>query len=179
MPTDPARVTTILRRLRTEVGDIEFGYRAQGLFALVLKMIGASVVDVKNQGHPDIIVLLEGRRTRVEVEIASARERYHVIKADDAQAVAPDESNEQGYLAVLDIATPVRWAPIEYSRFRHRLGRQPLATLHAIAHRELARACNDAFAEIIIADAERLPALTFHLLRQRILPRVEDDQHSP
>ena len=38
-------------------------------------------------------------------------------------------------------------------------------------HPELARACNDAFAEIIIADAERLPALTFHLLCQRILLR--------
>ena len=69
------------------------------------------------------------------------------IKADDAVAVAPAERNEQGYLAVLDIAEPVRWAPIEYSRIRRRLGRQPLATMHALAHRELARACTDAFAE--------------------------------
>ena len=164
MPTNPARVAAILRRLRTEVGDIEFGYRAQGLFAHVLKQIGASVVEVRNQGHPDIIVLLGGRLTRIEVEIAPMGQRYHVIKADDAEAVAPSERNEQGYLAVLDIAEPVRWAPIEYSRFRRRLGKQPLATLHALAHRELARACNDAFVEIIIADAERLPALTFHLL---------------
>ena len=167
--TDAVRVAAILRRLRAEVGDIEFGYRAQGLFAYVLKQIGASVVDVKNQGHPDIIVLLGGRLTRVEVEIASMGERYHVIKMDDAEAVAPTSVKEQGYLAVLDIAAPVRWAPIEYSRFRHRLGRQPLATLHALAHRELARACNDAFVEIIISNAERLPALTFHLLCQRIL----------
>ena len=83
----------------------------------------------------------------------------------------PTERNEQGYLAVLDVAEPVRWAPIAYSQIRRRLGRQPLATLHALAHRELARACNDAFAEIIIANAERLPALTFHLLCQRVLLR--------
>ena len=167
----PARVAAILRRLRAEVGDIEFGYRAQGLFAQVLKQLGASLVAVRSQGHPDIIALLGGRLTRVEVEIASMSDRYHVIKADDAVALAPTERNEQGYLAVLDIAEPVRWAPIEYSRIRRRLGRQPLATMHALAHRELARACNDAFAEIVIANAEQLPALTFHLLCQRVLRR--------
>ena len=171
MPTDSARVAAILRRLRADVGDIEFGYRAQGLFAHVLKQIGASVVEIRHQGHPDIIVLLRGQLTRVEVEIASMGKRYHVIKADDAEAVAPIERHERGYLAVLDIAEPVRWATIEHSRIRPRLGRQPLATLHALAHRELARACTDAFAEIVIADAERLPALTFRLLCQRVLPR--------
>ena len=170
-PTDRARVSAILRRLRAEVGDIEFGYRAQGLFAHVLKQIGASVVEVKHQGNPDITVLLGGRLTRVEVEIASMGERYHVIKADDAEAIAPTERDEQGYLAVLDIAEAVRWAPIAYSGIRRRLGRQPLATLHALAHWELARVCNDAFAEITIANAERLQALTFHLLRQRVLRR--------
>ena len=91
-PTDPARVAAILRRLRAEVGDIEFGYRAQGLFAHVLKQIGASVVEVRNQGHPDITVLLGGRLTRVEVEIASIGERYHVIKADDAEGGRAYES---------------------------------------------------------------------------------------
>ena len=171
MATDLARVAAILRRLRVEVGDREFGYRAQGLFAHVLRQIGASVVEVKNNGHPDIIVQREGRLTRVEVEIAPMGERYHVIKADDVKAVAPIEHNQQGYLAVLDIAEPVRWAPIEYSRIRFRLGRQPLATLHSLAHRKLARECNDAFAEFIRANAERLPALTFRLLRQRVLRR--------
>ena len=53
-----------------------------------------SVVEVRSQGHPDIIVLLWGRLTKVEVEIASMRERYHVIKADDTEAVAPTERNE-------------------------------------------------------------------------------------
>lgn len=168
MLTDTTRVAAALRRLRADVGDIEFGYRAQGLFALVLKRIGASVLNVRNKGHPDILVLLGGRLTRVEVEVAPMGKRHHVIKADDASAVAPTRRNEQGYLSVLDIADPVRWAPIEYSRFRHRFGRQPLATLHALAHMELASACNDAFVEIIVANEDRLPALTFRLLCQRV-----------
>ena len=135
----------------------------------MLEQIGASVVEVNSQGHPDIIVRLGGSLTRIEVEIASMGERFHVIKEDDVKAVTPTERDEQGFLAVLDIAVPVRWAPIEYSRIRPRLGRQPLATLHALAHQELAKACNDTFARMIIADADRLPALTFHLLCQRVL----------
>ena len=169
MSTNLARVAALLRRLRAEVGDIEFGYRAQGLFAYVLKQIGGSVVDVKSNGHPDITVVLGGRLTRVEVEIASMGERYHVIKKEDVEAVTPTERDEQGYLAVLDIAEPIRWAPIEYCRIHRNLGRQSLATLHALAHRELTRACNDAFVEFIVANAERLQALTFHLLCRRVL----------
>ena len=169
MPTDLTRVAAVLRGLRAEVGAIEFGYRAQGLFAHVLKRIGASVVDVRHQGHPDIIILLGRRLTRIEVEIAAMGERYHVIKQDDVCGIKPTKRNEQGYLAVLDIAEPVRWTLLEYSRIRRRLGRQPLATLHALSHRELGSACNSAFAEIVIADAERLSALTFQLLCQRVL----------
>ena len=166
---DPARFADILRCLRTDVGDIEFGFRVQGLFAHVLQRIGATVIDVRNQGHPDIIMMLGGKLARVEVEIASIRGEYHTIKTDDVEGVAPTGTGEQGYLAVLDIAEPVRWAPIEYSRLCHRVGRQRLATLHALAHRELARDCNDAFGQMIIAHARQLPALTYHLLRQRVL----------
>ena len=157
--------------LGTEVGDIEFGYRAQGLFAVVLNQVGGSVLEVKSQGHPDIAALLGGRLTRVEVETAPMGARFHVIKKDDVRAVAPLERNQQGYLAVLDIAEPVRWAPIEYSRLRRRVGKLPLATLHALADRELARSCNEAFGEFITTNAEQLSALTFRLLRRRVLTR--------
>jgi len=167
--TDATPIAATLRRLRAEVGDIEFGYRAQGWFAHVLKQIGGSVLEVKNRGHPDIVAWLGGQLTRVEVEIAPMGERCHVIKTDDVQAVAPLERNQQGYLAVLDIAEPVRWAPIEYSRIRRRPGKQPLATLHALAEPELARSCNEAFGEFITANAERLSALTFRLLCRRVI----------
>lgn len=167
--TDAAHIAATLRRLRAEVGNREFGYRAQGLFAHVLEQIGADVREVKNRGHPDIVVLLAGRLTRVEVEVAPMGERYHEIKPDDVQAVAPRERNQLGYLAVLDIAEPVRWAPIEYSRIRSRQGKQPLATLHALADPQLTESCNEAFRAFITANAERLSALTYRLLRQRVI----------
>ena len=44
----------ILARLRDEVGDSEFGYRLQALFAHVLGRLGASILEVNAQGHPDI-----------------------------------------------------------------------------------------------------------------------------
>ena len=170
--TDRQRVAVLLRELRSEVGDSRFGYRAQGLFAHVLKEIGASEIEVRRTGHPDIVALLGGSRIRFEVEIASVSKRHHVVKADDVEGIAPRSGgNERGYLAVLDIVEPVRWTAIEYSRIRHRLGRQPLATLHALADRELAGASNAAFFEIINRNAERLPALTFSRLCQGFLPQ--------
>jgi hypothetical protein len=162
-------VTEALRCLRADVGDIEFGYRAQGLFAHVLKRTGASVLEVRNQGHPDIIAILNGRLTRFEIEIASQGDRHHVIKHDDLESITPSLPNELGYLAVLDMAEPLRWAVLEYSRVRRRLGRVPMSTLHAVAERDLSNACNVAFTELILESIERLRALTFHLLCDRVL----------
>jgi hypothetical protein len=165
--SDP--VADALRRLRADVGDIEFGYRAQGLFAHVLKRIAASVLEVRNQGHPDIVAILNGHLTRFEIEIASKADRHHVIKTDDLESISPVLPNESGYLAVLDLAEPLRWAVLEHSRVRGRLGRAPMATLHAVADRDLSKACNVAFSELILESVERLRALTFHLLCDRVL----------
>jgi hypothetical protein len=169
MGTTRNDVTAALRQLRADVGDIEFGYRAQGLFAHVLKRIGASVLEIRNQGHPDIIANLNGRLTRFEIEIASKGDRYHVIKNDDLESIARVLPNEMGYLAVLDMAEPLRWAVLESSRVKGRLGRTPMATLHAVADRDLSKACNVAFLELILESMERLRALTFHLLCDRVL----------
>lgn len=163
------RTTEALRRLRADVGDIEFGYRAQGLFAHVLKRIGASVLEIRNQGHPDIVASLNGRLTRFEIEIASKADRHHAIKDDDLRSTAPVLRSDMGYLAVLDMAEPLRWAVMEHSRVRGRSGRVPMSTLHAVADRELSKACNVAFVELIVESIDRLPALTFHLLCDRVL----------
>jgi hypothetical protein len=165
--SDP--VTEALRRLRAAVGDGEFGYRAQALFAHVLKRIGASVLEVRSQGHPDIVASLNGHLTRFEIEIASKADRHHVIKNDDLQSIAPMLPNERGYLAVLDMAEPMRWAVLEHGRAEGRLGRTPMTTLHAVADRDLSKACNVAFSGLILESAERLRALTFHLLCDRVL----------
>jgi len=162
-------VADALRRLRADVGDIEFGYRAQGLFAHVLKHTGAAVLEIRSQGHPDILATVNGRLARFEIEIAAKSDRHHVIKNDDVMSIAPVTPNELGYLAVLDMAEPLCWALLEHSRLRGRLGRTPMSTLHAICDSELSKACSVAFSEIIAECAARLPALTFHLLCDRVL----------
>ena len=112
----------LLGRLRAEIGDIEFGYRAQGLFASVLNRIGARVLEIRHQGHPDIVASLGGRLARFEVEITSIGDRYHTIKADDLASLKPALEGEAGFLAILDATHPVRWAVIEYGRIRKPLG---------------------------------------------------------
>src|SRR5947209_3953489 len=61
---NPELFACVLSSLRAEVGDIEFGYRAQGLFAQVLRRVGANVREIRHQGHPDIIADLDGRLAR-------------------------------------------------------------------------------------------------------------------
>jgi hypothetical protein len=70
---------------------------------------------------------------------------------------------------VLDMAEPLRWAVLEHSRLRSRLGRAALSTLHAVADRDLSKACNVAFSEPILESIDRLRGLTFHLLCDRVL----------
>jgi hypothetical protein len=72
-------------------------------------------------------------------------------------------------LAILDATYPIRWAVIEYSRIRKRLGRWPLATLHAIADADLSKQCTGGFCELLAENSQRLRALTFHLLCDRVL----------
>ncbi len=159
----------VLSCLRTEIGDIEFGHRAQAFFAHVLQHIGARVLEIRHQGHPDIVASLGGRFARFEVEVASGRDRDHTIKSDDLMSIRPVHSADAGFLAILDATHPVRWAVIEHSRIRKRLGRWPLATLHAIADADLSRRCTAAFREILCENRQHLQALTFHLLCDRVL----------
>ena len=113
------------------------------------------------------------RLTRFEIEVASKDDRHHIIKNDDVVAIAPIQPGEAGYLAVLDMAGPLRWATLEHSRIRARLGQTPISTLHAVSDREMSNACNDAFTDLIRKSADRLFALTFHLLRKRTLREDE------
>jgi hypothetical protein len=105
----------------------------------VLNRIGAKDLEIRHQGHPDIVANLSGRLARFEVEITSIGDRYHTIKADDLASLKPVLDGDAGFLAILDASHPVRWAVIEYGRIRKRLGRWPLATLHAIADPDLSK----------------------------------------
>ena len=165
----PDQVTAhdLVRHLRTRVGDIEFGYRIQALLAHTLMRLGAQIVELNPQGHPDIVVSLNGVYP-VEVEAAPSIARSHVIKSDDIDSTSgPDRP---GYLAVLDCALPLAWIVLPHERLKRRgSGPVHLVTLRAMADTELSSLCTQEFAKLLIDNRERLLNLTFHLLRDRAL----------
>jgi hypothetical protein len=131
------------------------------------------VLEIRHQGHPDIVALLYGRMASFEVEAASARDRYHTVKSDDIEAIEHSaHSHNLGFLAVLDSAYPVRWAVIEYHRIKSRLGRWPMVTLHALADKDLSQQCSAAFHEVLNENSTKLRDLTFNLLCERVLGGV-------
>jgi hypothetical protein len=163
-------LASILGNLRREVGDGEFGYRTQGLFAHVLMALGANVEEIRPQGHPDIVAKLEGQRVLVEVEVASATSRNHVIKLDDLEAISTRIPGESGVLAVLDCAVPIRWIVVDSKTLsRDRKGVILLSTLLAMANQSLSRRCTEAFKSLVECHCLEMKNLTFNLLCARAL----------
>jgi len=163
-------IASILTDLRRKVGNSEFGYRTQGLFAHVLMAIGADVEEIRSQGHPDIVARLEGQRLLIEIEVTSTTSRHHVIKVDDIQAISTNIPGEIGMLAVLDCAIPIRWIVIDSKVLSpDRKGVILLTTLQAMSNQSLSRRCTEAFSRLIEAHCIDLPNLTFNLLCSRAL----------
>ena len=153
--------------LRLLVGDIEFGYRIQGLLAHVFMRLGATVIELNAQGHPDLVINLDGR-IPIEVEAAPTVIRSHTVKLEDIEAIKG--LNDSGYLAVLDCTLPIAWILLAHPRLK-RQGPGPvsLVTLWAMSDDGFSRACTDEFITLIIGIQDRLSNLTFHLLRRRAL----------
>ena len=63
-------VKPLLEGLRAQVGDGEFGYRMQALFAHVLVRLGARVLEINAQGHPDVRALMGQELMFVQVKSA-------------------------------------------------------------------------------------------------------------
>jgi hypothetical protein len=161
---------SVMTDLRRRVGDREFGYRAQALFAHVLLRIGGQVEEIRHQGHPDIIGRLVDKRVLIEVEVASATSRVHILKAEDVTAVASTDGHSMGLLAVLDCAVPIRWIVIGWDVLKLRpIGTISLTTLQAIADQGLSARCTLEFVRLVESNKMNLQNLTFHLLRLRAL----------
>jgi hypothetical protein len=154
--------------LRLRVGDIEYGYRVQGLFAHVLMRLGAEIVDLNAQGHPDVVAVLDSRRLLLEVEAIHSVNRKHAVKIEDIEAIRPTMPGDAGYLAVLDGAIPVRWALLEYEKLRlHGPSELPLGTIHALADRQLSEQCTANLIAMVLDNEHVLENLSFHLLAAR------------
>jgi hypothetical protein len=167
---DRFTVATILGDLRQRVGNGEFGYRAQGLFAHVIIRIGGSVNEIRHQGHPDIIATIDGVTTLVEVEIASAVSRSHVLKADDIESLTTSDLRCAGWLAILDCAAPISWLIVDSNILRLRKPSSlHLATIRALSDRALSTRCTQEFIRMIDDRRLSLYNLTFNLLCSRAL----------
>lgn len=95
-----------------------FGYLAQALLAVSFYRLNARKIDVRGQGHPDILMLLDGKTWRVEVEVLRSDTYYHEIKKEDVDAVWPKSGTDRGMMALLDMRDPVSWITIPIEQIK-------------------------------------------------------------
>lgn len=168
----PFRVGRIINVLRQSIGDSEFGYRIQGYLAHVIMHIGGKIIDVKSQGHPDIIASLSRKTLLLQVKSISSKSgrRGFLMDADDLEGIRPHNSTTIGYLAILDCTMPPSWIMIDYERIkRHALNPISIVTLRALADTGLSQQCTEEFVRLIISHQSNLDTLYFHVLCSRAL----------
>ena len=170
MSKDGFFIARYLELLRRAIGDSDFGYRVQAMFANLLVGLGWAIVDIKPQGHPDIVARQGERRLLVEVEFVPEFRRKHMVKQDDLDGTHPMDANSKGYLALLDLAPPVSWLLLDSNLLRRRgTGTLRLVTLHAMADRHLSRECSQEFVAFVSRQQSELQNLSFHTLCDRAM----------
>lgn len=164
------KVYQILSNLRQCVGDSEFGYRVQGLFAHTLLGLGIKILEIKPQGHPDILGEHESRYIRFEVEAISGKARKCIIDKEDIEAIRPLNKNEKGFLAFLCCSLPPEWLLIQYERIKYRVYEQvSIITLNSLNDKKFSSECTEYFYGLILSNELHLSGLAFHLLQNKAL----------
>jgi hypothetical protein len=132
--------------------------------------MGATVLEVKAQGHPDIKATLGSRLLAFEVEVAPVARRTHELKADDLQSIAHRDRGEHGYLAVLNWWAPAAWIIVDYAHMKSRgLGPVPLVMLRAYENLEMSEECSREFVDLVDRHGANLRGLPFRILCDRAL----------
>ena len=173
MPNDEGQfaVKQLLDGLREKCGDAEFGYRMQGLLAHVLARLGAVIIEVNAQGHPDIKARMADQIFLIQVKSAqhASTASTFQLSSTDLAGIMPG-SQSKGYLAFLDCADPVSWILIEAPVAKQFLSRcMPIAALRAAQARNLSDDCTAEFLEMVLSVRKRLSMLTFPLLVRYVL----------
>ncbi|MGQ9722237.1 MAG: hypothetical protein ACUVXA_13055 [Candidatus Jordarchaeum sp.] len=164
------KMHTILHNLREDISDGDFGFRIQGLLAHTLIRLGFKILEIKPQGHPDIIGEIENLRFKLEVEVALGRASKRIINKEDIDAIKPQNINEKGYFAILDCGLPPEWILIDYKHLKWRISESLfIIVLKSLSDRELSKRCTTQFFHLILSNAERLPQFTFSILRIKAL----------
>lgn len=171
MPDPQFALKPLLDNLRAEFGDSSFGYRVQAWFAHVLIRLGAVILEINRQGHPDVRAKFGGNA--IIVQVKSVQHASHLagfqLTSADLAGIAPAELTK-GYLALLDCADPVSWVIVEYSKARQFVNRpSPMAGLRAAAELQMSRDCTEEFTNMILLTKDRLNTLTYSLLVRRAL----------
>ena len=162
----------LLDALRSEVGDSDFGYRIQALFAHALLRLGAVIQEINQQGHPDIRAGLGDRSLLVQVKSVSHNNApcSPAIQEPDLAGIRPSSGRETGYFAVLDCAAPPAWIMVGYEGMPKDCSKPlNMEALRARANKNFSRECTDAFTEMILANKEKLHLLNYQTLCRRAL----------
>lgn len=150
------------------VSASELGYRVQALLAETLARMGAGIDAVARAGHPDVIARIGGRVLRVQVK--STRQPHFSIGAEDVEGVRPQSSQEDGYVAVLDLRPPMNWICVPHARALAVVGRTvPVTMLESMADAKFSAQCTRACAQLLLEHRSSVQAFTFSLLRKRAL----------
>ena len=168
------RVYKILNKLREDVGDSEFGYRVQGLFATTLVCLGMKILEINPQGHPDVIGMKENKIIKFEVEAMLGKSRERIVNREDIEAIEPHNKNEKGYIAVLYCRFPLEWLLIDYNRLKRRVSEHiSITTMKCLSDKEFSNEFTECFYKVILLNASRFFTFTFHLLRNKALEGVK------
>ena len=174
MPADKRLfdIKKILDQLRLRVGDSEFGYRMQAFFAHVLMRLNSKIKAINNQGHPDITAEIDSAIYLIQVKTIShnTAESCLLVTSDDLDGIYPNFPKATGYYAVLDCSAPVTWLICRHEKIRKYVLRPiDLEMIRLISDQAFSQECTDIFADMIISNFEKLPLLTYGILRDRAL----------
>lgn len=159
-----------LEILKDAVGLSEFGYRIQGLAAHILLRLGAKVLKINSQGHPDIIAEAERGLIRIEVEADAGRSRPRMLTREDLNSIAPRLSVDKGYFALAICSAYPRWILIEYAKLERRHGTPAFpAVLDGLADNVASQQWTREFIKLLIEHGKRLHFLSYDNLARRAL----------
>jgi Holliday junction resolvase len=164
------KVYKILNELYERVGDSEFGYRVQGLFAHILIYLDIRILEIKPRGHPDIIGAKENDIIKFEVETVLGNSRKRVVDIEDIEAINPYNKNEKGYIAILYCKFPPEWLLIDHNRLKWRVSeRISIITIKSLGDKKFSNESTNCFYKLILSNKSRLFKLTFHHLCDKAL----------
>jgi len=159
------RAGRLLVSLCESIPEPEVGYRIQGIAAQILLRLGARILEIKSQGHPDIVARDAEGIIRVEVETDLGSGRTRLPTPEDIQSVRPKEQGDRGYFALAECRAFPRWlvVPVERLTLRHvEMGPTVLA---ALSEEGTSRSWTREFLAFLIRNESRLPGLTYDRLR--------------